>query len=45
MPSTLELVPSVSKALLEALESGYKTVEDVGGESALSPLLSSLNES
>ncbi|KAL7412368.1 hypothetical protein BDY24DRAFT_392691 [Mrakia frigida] len=30
MPSTLELVPSVLKALLEALESGYKTVEDVG---------------
>lgn len=33
MPSTLELVPSVLKALLEALETGYKGVEDVGGES------------
>jgi len=32
MPSTLELVPSVLKALLEALETGYKSVEDVGGE-------------
>lgn len=36
MPANkLELVPSVLKALLEALEAGYKGVEDVGGEFGL----------
>ena len=33
MPETVELVPSVLKALLSALAVGYKGIEDGAGES------------